>query len=179
MLAETFNSMATATRNVFRNWQAMGVIAIVYASLLAVLYFFVIVREATVVQITLTFASAIVAPILFFVLQTMVANENETLAPLPLLRRSLTSFWKIVLVTLPLIALAVLVIYLLGKAQVRFDTSASEARRNALAPRGCPQCARCHAANRLAHSHPVHDSLPVLWPSFAARRNSLVARDRA
>jgi hypothetical protein len=127
MLTETFHSMATATRNVFRNWQALTLIAIVYACLLAVLYFFVIVREATVVQITLTFASAVVAPALFFVLQAMVANDNESLPALPLLRRSLTGFWKLVLVTLPLIALAVLIVYLLGKAQVRFDASASQA----------------------------------------------------
>ena len=100
--------------------------AIVYACLLAVIYFFVIVREATVVQITLTFASAVVATLLFFLLQTMVATGTESIAALALLRRSLTGFWKLVLVTLPLIALAILIGYLLGKVHGRIDASVSE-----------------------------------------------------
>ncbi len=95
--------------------------AIVYACLLAVIYFFVIVREATVVQITLTFASAGLAPFLFFLLQTMVASDTESIGAAALLRRSLAGFWKVVLVTLPLIAFAILIGYLLGKVQGRID----------------------------------------------------------
>ncbi len=123
MLTETFRTLAAATRNTLRNWPTMLLVAIVYAALLAVLYFFVIVREATVVQITFTFASGILAPLLFFVLQTMVANETDSLPVGTLLRKSLAEFWKVILITLPLIALAVLIIYLLTKAQVRFDRS--------------------------------------------------------
>jgi hypothetical protein len=125
MLTETFRTMAAATRNTLRNWPNMLLVAIVYAALLAVLYFFVIVREATVMQITLTFASGILAPLLFFVLQTMVANETDSLPVGTLLRKSLAEFWKVILVTLPLIAIAVLIIYLLTKAQVKFDTAVS------------------------------------------------------
>jgi hypothetical protein len=127
MLTETFQSIITAARNVFRNWQSMLIIAVVYASLLAVLYFFVVVREATVVQVTLTFASAIVAPVLFFILQTMIAGENSSSPVSSLLRRSLTSFWKLILVTLPLIAFGVLIVYLLGKAQAHFDANVRDA----------------------------------------------------
>jgi hypothetical protein len=127
MLTETFQSIAAAARNVFRNWQSMLIIAIVYASLLAVLYFFVVVREATVVQVTLTFASAIVAPVLFFILQAMIAGENSSSPVSSLLRRSLTSFWILILVTLPLIALGVLIVYLLGKAQAHFDANVRDA----------------------------------------------------
>lgn len=105
----------------------MLLIAVVYAALLAVLYFFVVIREATFVQVTLTFASAIVAPLLFFVLQAMVAGEAGGLTAGALVKKSLTSFWKLILVTLPLIALAVLILYLLGKAQLRFDANAAEA----------------------------------------------------
>lgn len=127
MLTETFQSIIATARNVFKNWPAMLLIAIVYASLLAVLYFFVIVREATVMQITLTFASGIVAPLLFFMLQALVANNTGSIAAPGLLRKALADFWKLILVTVPLIALAVLVIYLLGKAQVRLDASLSQA----------------------------------------------------
>ena len=71
MLTETFHSIAAAARNVFSNWRSMLLLAIVYASLLAALYFFVAVREASIAQVILTFALAIAAPILFFVLQAM------------------------------------------------------------------------------------------------------------
>ncbi len=127
MLTETFQSIADAARTVFRNWRSLLLIAVVYAALLAVLYFFVVIREATFVQVTLTFASAIVAPLLFFVFQAMVAGEAGGLTTVSLLKKSLTSFWKLILISLPLIALAVLILYLLGKAQARFDANASEA----------------------------------------------------
>lgn len=127
MLTETFQSMAAAARTVFKNWQSLLLIAIVYAALLAVLYFFVVIREATFLQVSLTFASAIVAPLLFFVLQAMVASDANELSAVSLLKRSLTSFWKLILISLPLIALGILILYLLGKAQVRFDANASEA----------------------------------------------------
>jgi hypothetical protein len=127
MLNETFKSIAAAARSVFKNWRSMLLIAIVYAVLLAVLYFFVVTREATFVQVTLTFASAIIAPLLFFVLQAMIASEAGDESAASLLRKSLTSFWKLILVTLPLIALAILIIYLLGKAQVRIDANVRDA----------------------------------------------------
>jgi hypothetical protein len=102
----------------------MLLIAIVYACLLVVLYFFVSVREASLAQVILTFALAIAAPLLFFILQAMIAGaaacETNELSSGALVRRALTSFWKLVLITLPLIALAVLIAYLLGKAQARF-----------------------------------------------------------
>jgi hypothetical protein len=127
MLTETFQSIAVAARTVFRNWPSTLLIAIVYAALLAVLYFFVVIREATLVQVSLTFASAVVAPLLFFVLQAMVAGETEETTAASLLRRSLASFWKLILITLPLIALGILIVYLLGKAQNHFDANAREA----------------------------------------------------
>jgi len=132
MLTETLHSMATAARNVFRNWPAMLLIALVYASLLALLYFFVALKEATLAQVILTFAFAIIVPLLFFILQAMIANgsarqeatesggPSEQLTAAFVLRRSLTSFWKLILISLPLIALAILIAYLLAKAQNHF-----------------------------------------------------------
>jgi hypothetical protein len=124
MLTETFQSIVTAARNICKNWQPMLLIAIVYACLLVVLYFFVSVREASLAQVVLTFALAIAAPLLFFILQAMIAgaaaSETAELSSGALIRKALTSFWKLLLITLPLIALAVLIAYLLGKAQARF-----------------------------------------------------------
>jgi hypothetical protein len=130
MLTETFQSIAVATRTVFRNWQSMLLIAIVYAALIAVLYFFVAIREATFIQVSLTFASAIVAPLLFFVLQAMIAGEADEARTSSLLKRSLASFWKLILISLPLIALGILIVYLLGKAQAHFDANVRAAAAN-------------------------------------------------
>jgi len=130
MLTETFRSIATATRHVFRNWQSLLLIAVVYAALLAVLYLFVWVKEATYAQVTLTFASAVIVPLLFFVLQAMIAGGGASAAAIVtqpghetagfVLKKSLSTFWKLILITLPLIGLAILIAYLLGKAQNRW-----------------------------------------------------------
>ena len=121
MLTETFSSIVTAVRRVFANWPALLLVAIVYLGLLVTLYFFVAVREASVAQVVLTFALALVAPLLFFVLQAMIASGfSDSTQPLSaglLAKRSLTGFWKFIVITLPLIALAILIIYLLGKYQ--------------------------------------------------------------
>jgi ABC-type protease/lipase transport system fused ATPase/permease subunit len=121
MLTETFSSILVAMRKVFANWPALLLVAIVYVALLATLYFLVAVREASIAQVTLTFALAVVAPVLFFVLQAMIASGfSDTVQPVSaglLARRSLTGFWKFIVITLPLIALAILIVYLLAKYQ--------------------------------------------------------------
>ncbi len=126
MLTETFHSIVHAARQVFTNWRAMLLLAFVYAALLASLYSFVAVREASIAQVTLTFALAIAAPLLFFVLQSMVASQTDEATVGLLLRRSLTSFWKLILISLPLIALALLIAYLLARAQNHFGQSITE-----------------------------------------------------
>jgi hypothetical protein len=119
MLTETFSSIVTAVRKVFANWRALLLVAIVYVALLIALYFFVAVREASVAQVVLTFALALLAPILFFVLQAMIADAftAEPVSAGQVAKRSLIGFWKFIVITLPLIALAVLIVYLLAKYQ--------------------------------------------------------------
>ena len=131
MLIKTFSSIAAAIRKVFANWSALLLMAIVYVALLVTLYFFVAVREASIAQVTLTFALALIAPVLFFLLQAMIANgssgDAEPVSAGALAKSSLTSFWKFVVITLPLIALAVLVIYLLAKYQSHLAASSDSA----------------------------------------------------
>ncbi len=150
MLTETFQSIAIAARNISRNWQPMLLIAIVYACLLVVLYFFASVREASLAQVVLTFALAIAAPLLFFILQAMIAgaasSETEELTAGTLVRKALTSFWKLLLITLPLIALAILIAYLLGKAQTRFGTTLNESAMDV--PRRVANAANAREAAR-------------------------------
>jgi hypothetical protein len=102
------------------------------------LYLLVAIREATLPQVILTFLFAVAAPLLFFILQTMIASGNtrqtakedtgeiEQLTAGSLLKRSLTSFWKLILISLPLIVLAILIAYLLGRAQNHFGQTINE-----------------------------------------------------
>jgi hypothetical protein len=139
MLTDTFQSIATAVRRVLKNWQSMLLLAIVYAVLLAALYFFTAIKEASVAQVVLTFGLAIAAFVLFFLLHALVIGVAGGIAeasgevgaseraPDPsvahLLKKSVANLWKLVVISLPLIALAVLIFYLLGKAQNYFGTA--------------------------------------------------------
>ena len=126
MLTETFRSISTAVRKVLKNWQSMLLLAIVYAVLLAALYFFMAIREASITQVVLTFGLAIVAFVLFFLLHAMViggiAGESaqEDFGIAPLLKSSLSNLWKLAAISVPLIGLAILIAYLLNKAQNYF-----------------------------------------------------------
>ncbi len=143
MLKTSFQSIAAAIRNVFSNWRAVLVAAVVYAALLAALYTFVVVREASMLQVALTFVLALAAPLLFFWLQSMIVGgiaEDHGASVGSLLKRSLVDLWKIIVVTLPLIALAILIGYLLMKAQTRWgapipDETSDIPRRAAAASR--------------------------------------------
>ncbi len=130
MLAETFQSIATATRQLFRNWRSLLMLAAIYAALLATLYFFLTIREASIAQVVFTFVLTVAAAVLFFELQAISAEcasapttpgglpaWGPRLNPISALKKSLTDFWKIVAISLPAIALAVLAVYLLGKVQ--------------------------------------------------------------
>jgi hypothetical protein len=133
MLTETFHSIATAGRRVLTNWQSMALLAVVYAALLAALYFFTAVREASIAQVVLTFGLALAAFVLFFYLQALIlgaiarsrdANPSEARPGIaPLLKSSLSDVGKLVVISLPLIALAILIAYLIGKAQNYFDVT--------------------------------------------------------
>ena len=161
MLTETFHSIVSAARNVFRNWQSMLLMAVVYASLLALLYLFVSIKEATLPQVILTFMFAVTAPLLFFILQTMIASggarqiakegrgETEQLTAGSLLKRSLTSFWKLILISLPLIILGILIAYLLGRAQNYFGQNINE-----------PAISTTHTLSSTANTPPAR---PINW----------------
>lgn len=131
MLSETFQSITNAVRKVRSNWTSMALLALVYAALLAALYFFLAVREASVVQVAVTFLLAIAAMILFFLLHALIASRAAT-GPetnlTALLKRAGSNLWKLVVISLPLIGLAILIAYLLNKAQNFFGVSASTAR---------------------------------------------------
>jgi hypothetical protein len=126
MLIESFQSIAIATRQLLRNWGAMIVLAGLYASLISALYLFATIREASAGQVVLSLVLAVTAPFLFFVLQTAGASQTHCRSAGPVLRGALRNSWKVILVSVPLIALAVVLTYVLGKAQSFLGTDGRE-----------------------------------------------------
>jgi hypothetical protein len=108
-----------ASRRFFTNWRALIVFILVYAALILALYFFFSTRVATLLQVIVTFVLALVAPVLFFILQAMgveyMQDEQNTGS---LMKQSLKEFWKLMLISIPFAALVWLSIFLLGKIHV-------------------------------------------------------------
>ena len=118
MIRNALNSIATAARNLLRNWRALVVFLVLYLALLAAIYFFVETHEATILQLLLNLILAIIAPALFFVLQAMGVSYMQAEAKLgALLRQAWREWWKLIVISVPIMLLAWLVIYLFGKLE--------------------------------------------------------------
>lgn len=122
MFRNAFAATGAAARELLRNRGTLGLLNLLYAALLASIYLFVTTREASVLQLIITALAALAAPVLFFMLQAAgVASFDDAGARLgSTLRRALRDFWKILLISLPLILLAVLIVYLTNKLHVHF-----------------------------------------------------------
>lgn len=105
MYTAAINAIISAARSLFRNRRSLLLILTVYAALLAAIYLFVSTREATVSQLLLTLVTVIAAPALFFVLQAAIVSSHS------LVKTSL----KLIVVSVPVIALTLLAIYGLNK----------------------------------------------------------------
>src|SRR5205085_5575197 len=117
MIKDSFNAIGASARELFRNWRGLALLCALYLALLACIYVFFATGVATVWQLVLSAATALLM-LLFFLLQSAVANFAQPRVSFgALVRRTLRDFLKVVLLSLPLIALAVGVIYLLGKLQ--------------------------------------------------------------
>lgn len=112
-------AMGTAARRLFLNWRALLTLLLLYAVMLASLYFFISVREASVWQVLSTFLLAALTPVLFFVIQAIGVRYAESdIRTKDLLRWSVRGFWKLMAATIPLLLLAWLLAYIFGKFQV-------------------------------------------------------------
>ncbi|HVF48893.1 MAG TPA: hypothetical protein VNA19_02325 [Pyrinomonadaceae bacterium] len=135
MFKNALTAIGTAARELLGNRSALALFHLLYAGLLASLYLFFSTKEATLPQLVLTGLLALAAPLLFFILQAACVGYAGTDAGAgALLRRALRDFWKLILVSLPLVALAVLVFYLINKLQVRFPVPEAADATRAYAP---------------------------------------------
>ncbi|MGB7923756.1 MAG: hypothetical protein WCF57_10980 [Pyrinomonadaceae bacterium] len=131
-------AVGRATRRLFGNWRAFLLLLLLYAAFVASLYFFISIREASLWQVLATFLLAVLVPVLFFIIQAMGTRYVESgVGTKELLRWSARNFWKLLVVSLPVLLVTWLIAYLFGIFQP--DVSAvSEAGRAAAAASGRP-----------------------------------------
>ena len=111
MLSQSIIAITSSARLLFRRWKTLALLLAVYAALLTAVYVFVGTREATVGQLIVTLALFVVAPALFFLLQAITINfANDSTA-----RKLLSDCLRLIVVSVPVIALTFAAIYGLNK----------------------------------------------------------------
>ena len=121
MFRKSASAIATTARELLLQWRALAAIATLYLLLLTGLYLFVTTKEATKAQVAVTIVLSIAAPVLFFILQTAITKSWTTKSGRALIVNSLRDSWKLLLVSVPVVAICVLLLYLLNKLQGHFD----------------------------------------------------------
>ena len=136
MIKRVFHPSTSALRELFRRWGALLTLLVLYLAMLGAIYEFIATREATVGQLFLSVLFALAAPVLLLVIQTMAARYNQgSQRAWGLLGGSLRDFWKLLVISLPLIVIAVLAAYLFGKIETTAPvTAVREAARAVPAP---------------------------------------------
>lgn len=103
------NSLTTSAKDIVGNRRSLAIFFAVYLAMICAAALFVVTNLATFRAVFLTFISMLVAPAIFFLLQTMCVNFSVNADAKELLKDSLRKFWKLFLVSLPIIILAILV----------------------------------------------------------------------
>ncbi|HEY9285786.1 MAG TPA: hypothetical protein VIP46_20215, partial [Pyrinomonadaceae bacterium] len=130
MTKDVLSAIGSAARGLLRDWPALAALAVLYAALASACGLFITTREATTWQVFLTFALAAVVPVLLFVVLAGCAYYAVGhRRAVPLVVRSLTGFWKVLLLGLPVLALTVLTVWGMNKLErrVRHDPAADAA----------------------------------------------------
>ncbi|HEV3468773.1 MAG TPA: hypothetical protein VG148_05590 [Pyrinomonadaceae bacterium] len=141
MIKETFAAVGHSARGLLRGWPGLALLNVLYAALLVSVYWFFATGVATTRQLVISAVTFVLAPLLFFVLQAAAAHFAVGTRGLGgLLKRALRDFWKILLVSLPLVALGVGLFYLLNKLDgyLPKPDEAARAASAAAGPRAVP-----------------------------------------
>jgi hypothetical protein len=109
----------------FANPGALLVFAIIYAFLLVASYIFISIREATILQVLVTYALMFLIPIGFFTLHASIINR--ALDQKFRWRVILIDAVKFLAVVIPLVLLAWLLFYLMNKISARYPAPVVEA----------------------------------------------------
>lgn len=113
----------SAARLLFKSPRTIAVMFAAYAGLLTSIYLFVSTREATIPQLILTMAVVVVAPALFFLLQTASVSYTNEPVSTSLFRTCL----RLIVVSVPVIGITALGVY--GVSKVVWDLTLTTALR--------------------------------------------------
>jgi hypothetical protein len=118
MIKESFAALGASTRDLFRDWRGLLLLAVLYELLLLSVYYFFAVGVANGWQLFVTALTAAAAPLLFFLFQAAAVG-----AALPeatagrIARRAPRDLLKVLLLAVPVALFAALFVYLLFKLQ--------------------------------------------------------------
>jgi hypothetical protein len=114
----TIKGFLNTTRSILTDPKPLGILAALYAVLLATLYGFISIREATVSQVALTYVFLVLIPIEFFLLQAAILHRAATgKFHWPQILRDAIKF---AVIAIPIVLLGFLVAYLLNKWQAHY-----------------------------------------------------------
>jgi hypothetical protein len=132
MTKNVLAAIGASIRALLGHIPALFVLGVLYALFLAACYFFVTTREATTVQVLFTAVVALAIPVLFCALQAGCAGFAVGAdTPGATMRSAGKGFWKVLLVSLPLVAVIWGGVWVFGKAQARITARANAAASNA------------------------------------------------
>jgi len=131
MIKDVFTSIGAAARKLFTNFGAVSIALLCYAALWLAGWFFITTREATKFQVALSLIVLPLAVILFFfMLQAIgLSYVRVGVGAGYLLKRALKDFWKLLVISLPLILLAAGLWWLFGYLENKFVTSVEKPQR--------------------------------------------------
>jgi len=109
MYSQSIKAIISTVRSLLSNRRSLLLMLAVYTGLLAAIYLFVSTREATIFQLLLTLITVIVAPALFFVLQAIIVGPTS--------RGLIKNSFRLIVVSVPVIALTVVAVYGLNKLE--------------------------------------------------------------
>ena len=115
MYLKCFSAMFSAVRLLLKSPRVLLMLLLTWAGLLTAVYLFASTREATISQLLLTLVVVIVAPALFFVLQALSVTYAD--GPIIRTRQMALDCLKLIVVSLPVIALTLLAVHGLNKLQ--------------------------------------------------------------
>jgi hypothetical protein len=135
-MKKLIKTITLALSELFRKWGALIILLALYLAMLGAAYTFFVTRDSTIGLLLLSFFLALVVPVLFLVIQTMSARYNTgSQSGWSLLGGSLRDCWKLLVILLPIILIAVLAAYLFGKIETTTPTATvREAARALPAP---------------------------------------------
>jgi hypothetical protein len=118
MIATTLKTWIDTTRALLASVRALAIFVVLYAFLLATLYWFSATREATVWQVFVTLAGFVVIPAEFFILQAAIVDHSR--AGKFSWKQIVSDAIKLFVATIPIILIGWLLWYLLNKWQVHY-----------------------------------------------------------